>query len=88
LVYDSNTQTRFPLFSPYRLVVDASGNLTFTSLFGHRVMFIPVANTSLYGRSFEAGRLYTLAGQGNPAAPPYDPSTLGDGQPAYQALLT
>lgn len=87
-----------PIWMPYRLLIepDASApapHVFFTSRQGHRLYFVPAKDLTRYGRSFLAGRQYTLAGNGAveaPGATQSDGSTaylLGDGGPAYSAPL-
>lgn len=88
-LYDAATKKAYPLFSPYRLLLDkaTSGvHLYFTSHQGNRVMLIPGADFSLYGRVFQAGRLYTIAGKGD-VAPAGSAAERGDGGPAVFARL-
>ncbi|HEY9720603.1 MAG TPA: hypothetical protein V6D47_01230 [Oscillatoriaceae cyanobacterium] len=77
-------------------------NFFFTTHDNNRLMLIPGVDFSRFGRSFKAGRLYTIAGTGSmlkwgPLVQGDDPNTpldettyqfeLGDGGPAYQAPL-
>ncbi|MDB5101397.1 MAG: copper amine oxidase, partial [Cyanobacteria bacterium RYN_339] len=97
-----------PIWLPYRLMLEqvaaaAAPHVFFTSRQGHRLYMIPGADLTRFGRTFQAGRLYTLAGFGkvenpgdlvipdDPNTPALDESTysylLGDDGPAYQAPL-
>jgi hypothetical protein len=97
-----------PIWLPFRLMLEpatgaAMPHLFFTSRQGHRLYLIPGADLTRYGRTFQAGRLYTIAGFGtaeskgallvpdDPNTPDVDETTyayaLGDGGPAYQAPL-
>jgi hypothetical protein len=78
-------------------------HLFFTSRRAHRLYLVPGSDFTRYGRSFQVGRIYTLAGFGAIESPgavlvPDDPGTpnvdeqlteylIGDGGPAHQAPL-
>lgn len=64
---DPDPAQRPALFDLHDVIVEQDGaarHLYMTSRFGHRVLFIPGADLSRFGRTFKANRLYTLAGDG------------------------
>lgn len=68
------------LYSPYRLVLGAGSppDLYFTSNFGSRVMMIPGSNETLFGRTLNAGEVYTIAGTGALPNSDYGPTSAYD----------
>lgn len=82
-----------PLFFPDRLALEpstgAGSHVYFTAPLTCRVMLVPDAAMTRYGRSMDAAKLYTVAGSG---LPPADPTAIPDwiathGDPATQAGL-
>lgn len=65
---------------PDGLVFDAEGNLFFSERGNHVVRILPRVDMPWAGRNLKAGRLYTVAGTG-------EPGFGGEGGPALEALL-
>lgn len=87
-VYDA-TLGPFPLLTPYRLLLEDAGagklpTMVFTSPAANRVFLLPGQDISRFGRTFKAGRVYTVAGMGAVAT---SSAQLGDGGAATQARL-
>jgi hypothetical protein len=96
-----------PMPSIQKMVLERVGttddsHLFFTSRGNHRVMLIPAADMTRFGRTFKAGRLYTVAGSGSyekwgSVIQQDDPDTpideeskqylTGDDGPAYEAPI-
>jgi hypothetical protein len=88
-VFNPDSRKAFPLITPYRLLVEKAGtswHLFFTSVSGNRVLFVPGVAVSRFGRNFQPGRLYTIAGTGA-VAPAANDTELGNNVPATSARL-
>lgn len=82
-----------PVYSPHKLVVEPTDSgvphLFFTSFFGNRLHLIPGERLERFGRVFEPGRLYTVAGGADDGDVTDELYTddCGDGGPAHAAAL-
>ncbi|MNY00072.1 NHL repeat protein [compost metagenome] len=77
---DGTSALEAKLNHPEGLAVDAGGNIYFTEWGNHLVRVVPRSNTVLAGRALEAGRIYTVAGNGIQGF-------SGDGGPATAASM-
>lgn len=61
---DGQSPTAQPLKGPKGVAVDATGNVLITDTGNSRVRFIPKSAGTYFGKSMQAGLIYTIAGTG------------------------
>lgn len=87
---DPATREPFPILGPRRLMLEPgpadTPGIYIASDLAQRVFWIPAVDMQRFGRRVRAGRLYTLAGDGQEATP--DKPDVGDGGPATAAHLS
>jgi hypothetical protein len=77
---DGGPATSAKLASPWRVAVDAAGNLVIAATGNRRIRVVAVSDGTFYGQAMTAGDIYTVAGGGT--------GGLGDGGPATSASLS
>jgi hypothetical protein len=62
---DGGPATSATLESPQATAVDRSGNLLIADFDTNRIRFVPSRSGTFYGKTVQAGHIYTMAGNGN-----------------------